>query len=341
MPNTLARPSSRGITGTSSGPILPAIIAEAGDQTVRRFVEFFTATIRNKNTRRAYARAVCDFFAWCEGHGLALAAIEPVHVAAYIEQLTTRRSAPTVKQHLAAIGMLFDWLVIGQVVPFNPAASVRGPKHVVKRGKTPVLTAQEARQLLNSIAVYEIDEETKQPDPDRPILIGLRDRALIGVMVFTFARVGAALGMKVGDYYVEGRKAWFRLHEKGSKRHEVPAHHNAADYMDAYLAAAGIAEAKKSPLFRTVGRRNQTFTARPLDARNALDMIKRRAKAIGLPETICCHTFRATGITAYLEGGGTIEKAQQLANHESPKTTKLYDRTSDQITLDEVERIAI
>jgi integrase/recombinase XerD len=147
--------------------------------------------------------------------------------------------------------------------------------------------------------------------------------------------------MKIGDYYVEGRKAWFRLHEKGGKRHEVPAHYNAADYMDAYLAAAGIAEDKKSSLFRTVGRRNQQLSTRPLAARNALDMIKRRVRAIGLPETICCHTFRATGITAYLENGGTIENAQAIANHESPKTTKLYDRTGDQITLDEVERIAI
>jgi integrase/recombinase XerD len=142
-----------------------------------------------------------------------------------------------------------------------------------------------------------------------------------------------------GDY-TEGRRAWFRLHEKGGKRHEVPAHHNAADYLDAYLATAGIAAERKSPLFRSIDR-HRTLTARPIDSRNALDIIKRQAKAIGLPETICCHTFRATGITAYLENGGTIEHAQQIANHESPTTTKLYDRTSDQIDLDEIERIQI
>ena len=324
----------------SPGPLLPAIIAQAGDHAARRFIEFFTATIRNKNTRRAYAKAVADFLAYCQHGGLTLTSIEPVHVAAYIEQLTQMKAAPTVKQHLAAIGMLFDWLTSGGIIPFNPAASVRGPKHVVKRGKTPVLTAREARDLLDSIAVYEIHEESEQPDPNRPILIGMRDRALIGVMVYSFARVGAALGMKVEDYYTEGRRAWFRLHEKGGKRHEVPAHHNAADYVDAYLAVAGIATERKSPLFRSIDR-HRNLTARPLDSRNALDIIKRRAKAIGLPETICCHTFRATGITAYLENGGTIEHAQQIANHESPKTTKLYDRTSDQITLDEVERILI
>jgi integrase/recombinase XerD len=332
MNTALARsPNSKVLTATG-GPLLPAIIAQAGDHAARRFIEFFTATIRNANTRRAYAKAVSDFLAYCQHSGLTLPGIEPVHVAAYIEQLTRSKAAPTVKQHLAAIGMLFDWLTSGGILPFNPAASVRGPKYVVKRGKTPVLTAKEARDLLDSIV----------PDDPAftPTLIDLRDRALIGVMVFSFARVSATVGMQVADYYVEGRKAWFRLYEKGGKRHEVPAHHNAADYVDAYIAAAGIAAEKKSPLFRSIDR-HRTLTSRPLDARNALDMIKRRANAIGLPETICCHTFRATGITAYLEEGGTIEHAQRIANHESPKTTKLYDRTSDQIDLDEIERIRI
>lgn len=326
MQSEIVKASKGSVTAGNGGAILPAIIAQAGDHAARRFIEFFTATIRNANTRRAYAKAVGDFLAWCEGHGLTLPGIEPVHVAAYIEQLTRSKAAPTVKQHLAAIGMLFDWLTSGGIIDFNPAASVRGPKHVVKRGKTPVLTAEEARRLLDSI--------------DTGSLIGLRDRALIAVMVYSFARVGAALAMKVEDYYTEGRRAWFRLHEKGGKRHEVPAHHNAETYLDAYIEAAGIASDRKAPLFRSIDRERK-MTSRPIDPRNALDMIKRRAKAIGLPETICCHTFRATGITAYLENGGTIENAQSIANHESPKTTKLYDRTSDQVTLDEVERIVI
>ena len=327
MPNELARSPKGRVAVVTTGPIVPAAIADAGDKAAKRYVEFFTATIRNPNTRRAYGRAVSDFFLWTDELGLALPDIEPIHVAAYIEQLTQAKATPTVKQHLAAISMLFDWLTAGGIIAFNPAASVRGPKHVVKRGKTPVLTADEARQLLDSI--------------DITTLIGLRDRALIGVMVYSFSRIEAALTMKVADYYVEGRKAWFRLHEKGGKRHEVPAHHNAADYMDAYIAAAGIAEEKKAPLFRTFGRRNLTMTKDRLTARNALHMAKRRAKAAGLSATTCNHTFRATGITAYRANGGTLEHAQEIANHASPKTTKLYDRTSDQITLDEVERIAI
>jgi site-specific recombinase XerD len=303
---------------------LPPIIAAAGDLAGRRFVEFFVATIRNKNTRLAYVRAVAQFLAWCHERRFTLELIEPVVVAAYVEQHPGSR--PTVKQHLAAIRMLFDWLVTGQVIPMNPASSVRGPKHVVKKGKTPVLDAPEARQLLDSIDVSSV--------------VGLRDRALIGLMIYSFARVTAAVGMNVEDYFQQGKRWWLRLHEKGGKRHEVPAHHNAEAYVDAYLAAADIASDKKGPLFRTVDR-SGVPTANRMTRNDALRMIKRRARAAGLPDAICCHTFRATGITAYLACGGTIENAQAIAAHESPRTTKLYDRTGDEITLDEIERIQI
>jgi site-specific recombinase XerD len=303
---------------------LPSIVTREGERASRRFVEFFTANIRNKNTRIAYMRALLPFFEWSESRGLGLHDIQPVHVAAYIEGHTG--SAPTVKQHLAAIRMMFDWMVIGQIVPMNPAASVRGPKHVVKRGKTPVLKAEQARLLLDSIDTSSISD--------------LRDRALVGVMVYLFARVSAVTRMRVEDYYQNGKRWWFRLHEKGGKRHDVPAHHNAEAYVDAYLTAAGIADQKKSPLFRTINKHRQ-LTESPMYREDVLRMIKRRAEDVGLPATTCCHTFRATGITAYLENGGTIENAQAIAAHESPRTTKLYDRTSDEITLDEVERILI
>ncbi len=304
---------------------LPAAVARAGDRAAWRFVEFFTATIRNRNTRAAYAQAIKQFFAWCEKHRVnTLAQINPVVVAAYIEQ--HQSMAPTVKQHLAAIRMLFDWLVTGQIVPVNPAASVRGPKHVVRRGKTPVLKADQARQLLDST--------------NTDTIVGLRDRAIIGLMCYTFARVSAMTNMSIEDYYQSGKRWWVRLHEKGGKRHEVPAHHNAEAYLDAYLDTAGIREERKSPLFRSVDKR-RAITANPMARTDILRMVKRRALEAGLPSSTCCHTFRATGITAYLENGGTIENAQAIAAHESPRTTKLYDRTGDEITLDEVERIAI
>ena len=322
-----AHPQPVAIPSPASGLVLPAIIADAGERAARRYAEFFAATIRNPNTRAAYGRAIGDFFAWCDSHRLTLAGIEPLHVAAYIEAMTAHRSAPTVKQHLAAIRMLCDWLTSGGILPFNPASAIRGPKHSVKRGKTPVLTAEQARTLLDSI--------------DTRTLIGLRDRALIGLMVYSFARVSAALAMRVEDYYDEGRRAWFRLYEKGGKRHDMPAHHNAEHYLDAYLEAAGIAGEKKSPLFRSAAGRTGKLTAKPMGRTDAFKMLKRRAAAAGLPDEIGCHTFRATGITVYLQNGGTVENAQAMANHESPKTTKLYDRTGDRKSLDEVERIVI
>jgi integrase/recombinase XerD len=305
---------------------VPSLFVNAGSDAVRRFIEFFTANIRNPNTRSAYAFAAVRFADWCEARGIALTQLTPVIVAAYIEELGQHLDKPSVKQHLAALRMLFDYLVTGQVILMNPAYAVRGPKHVVKTGRTPVLTAEETRILLDRIDINTI--------------VGLRDRAIIGVMVYSFARVGAVVGMNVEDYFQEGKRWWFRLHEKGGKRHEVPAHHNAEAYVDAYLAAAQIFEGRKGPLFRTLDRERQ-LTDRRLHRLEVLAMIKRRARQAGLPLTTCCHTFRATGITTYLQNGGTIEHAQQIANHESPRTTKLYDRTNDAISLDEIERILI
>jgi site-specific recombinase XerD len=305
---------------------LPKLIVDAGDKACRRYIEFFTANIRNRNTREAYARAVTHFARWCERHKLRLEQLSPPLVAAYIEQISATQSAPTVKQRLAAIRMLMDYLVVGHVIAVNPAASVRGPKHSVTKGKTPVLTAKQARQLLDSIDVSTI--------------AGLRDRAIIGVMVYSFARVSAAIGMNGDDYYPDGKRWWFRLHEKGGRYHEVPAHHNAEAYLDAYLRAAGVMFLKSDPLFRTIDR-NKHLTSRRIHRREVLAMIKRRARSAGLPDRIGCHTWRATGITSYLLGGGTLERAQHIAAHSSAKTTKLYDRRNDDITLDEIERIRI
>ena len=304
--------------------VLPEVIVDAGPAAVEHFLEFFAAQIANDRTRAAYGRAAGRFLAWCGARGLGLRGIAPLHVAAYIR--THPGSAPTVKQHLAAIRSLCDWLVVHQVLPANPAAAaVRGPKHVVTKGATPVLTPAETRALLDGIDVES--------------LVGVRDRALLSVLVYSFARVSAAVGMRREDYFRQGTRGWLRLHEKGGKRHDVPAHHRAEEAVEAYLAAGGLEDAK-APLFQSVDRAGR-LSGRPLARRAVLAMIKRRASAVGLPATTCCHTFRATGITAYLSNGGTLEHAQRIAGHASPKTTKLYDRTGDTITLDEIERIVI
>ncbi|RSV43831.1 integrase [Sphingomonas sp. ABOLE] len=307
---------------------LPTLIASADDRAQLRFLEFFAANIRNSNTRRAYAGGIGEFLGWCAHRGLAsIAAVQPLHVAAYIEELGQVRSAPTVKQRLAAIRHLFDWLVIGQVVPGNPAGSVRGPSHSVKRGKTPVLTPEEARRLLDSI------------DVTTPA--GLRDRALIGLMVYSFARIGAALAMRVEDVFVQNRRLWVRLHEKGGKRHEMPCHHNLEEYLSSYLDGCALREDRKGPLFRTIARGTKRLSGTSLPQANAFEMVRRRATAAGIETAIGNHSFRATGITAYLKNGGSLERAAAMANHSSTRTTQLYDRRSDEVTLDEVERVLI
>jgi site-specific recombinase XerD len=293
-----------------------------------RFWEFFTATIRNKNTRRAYYTAACRFSEWLQGKRIAtLGQVKPIHVAAYVEQLTETHSKPTVKQHLAALRMLFDWLVTGHIIDVNPAHAVRGPKFTVRKGKTPVLNADEARTLLDSIHAGTV--------------VGLRDRALIALMVYTFARVGAVITMKVEDYFIQGRRGWVRLHEKGGKRHEVPANHNLDEYLERYIEATGLLSEPKSPLFRTAAGRTGSLTEKPMAQADVYRMIRRRAREAGIKTKIGCHTFRATGITAYLKNGGKLETAQRIAAHESSRTTGLYDRRDDDISLDEVERIAI
>jgi site-specific recombinase XerD len=316
------------LTPINASSYLPTLIVAAGERASLRFLEFFAANIRNPHTRRAYGRAVAEFLAWCNEHGVAsLAAVQPLHVATWIEAQGHAVSAPTVKQQLAAIRHLFDWLVIGQVVPVNPAASVRGPSHTVRAGKTPVLEPVEARTLLDSI--------------DVSTHAGLRDRALIALMVYSFARIGAALAMKVEDVFVQNRRFWVRLREKGGKAHTMPCHHNLEIYLTAYLEQTEILTDEKGPLFRTIGRGTDKLTRTPLPQANAYAMIRRRAAAAGIATKVGNHSFRATGITAYLKNGGTLEKAREMANHADTRTTRLYDRRAEDVSLDDVERISI
>jgi site-specific recombinase XerD len=323
--------------------IQPAPLFAPTPKAAKRVLEFFTAQINNDHTRKAYVNATRRFAEWCSAHGITeLAGVQPVHVAAFIKELQGQFSPPTLKQNLAALRMLFDWLVTRHVLDVNPAHAVRGPKYVVKKGKTPVLTAEEAHDLLGSIKTVTKKANSDGPEFEKPDLLGLRDRALIGVMVYTFARVGAVLQMKVKDYFVQGRRSWVRLHEKNGKEHDVPCHHTLDDYLDEYIAAAEIAHDPDGPLFRTAAGRSATLTRNPMWQQDAYRMIQRRVRAAGVKTKIGNHSFRATGITAYLKHPNSrLEVAQQLAGHESPRTTKLYDRREEEVSLDEVEKIEI
>jgi site-specific recombinase XerD len=310
---------------------LPAVFLP-NQRAAERFFGFFTANIRNKNTRRAYYKAACRFSDWCEGRRLLdLTDVKPPHVAAYIEWLSAAEpegqglSKPTVKQHLAALRMLFDWLVIGHVLDINPAHAVRGPKYSQKKGRTPVLDREEARALIAAINTASIT--------------GLRDRALIAVMIYTFARVGAALQMRVGDYFSQGRRGWVRLHEKGGKEHEAPCVPKLEAYLDEYIAAAGIGNDTDGPLFRTTGR--STGTTHRLTQQDAYRLIQRHAKRAGIATRIGNHSMRATGITDYLKSDGSLSEARKMANHADTRTTQLYDRRGDAASLDEYSKVGI
>jgi site-specific recombinase XerD len=317
QPGALATPVDR-----SSGPGVDTRRSRHGRLALYRILH---RHIRNPSTRRAYARTCQQFCAWADDRGLTLTTIRPFDVASYVEARQQSHSAPDVKQQLTAVRKLFDWLVTGQIVPSNPASSIRGPKHVVKTGKTPVLDAPDWRKLLDSIPTDTVRD--------------LRDRALIATLTYSFARITAALKMKVEDLRPQGAGWRLRLHENGGKHHAMPCHHVLAEALHTYIAVAGIAEDRKGFLFRTSRGHDATaLSEQPMNQSDAWRMIRRRAVAVGIHPPIGNHTFRATGITAYLANGGALKHAQEMAAHESPRTTKLYDRTKERLTPDGVER---
>ena len=251
-------------------------------------------------------------------------------VAAYIEELTRMLAPASVKQHLAAIRMLFDWLVVGQVLPFNPASSVRGPKHVVKEGKTPVLSAEEARGLLDGINLETI--------------AGLRDRALLGVLVFSFrADHRGDINACFADYYTRrGSAPSSGCTRKGGDTMSCRRITWRRNTWTRISRRRNWGRTERGPLFRAcaVGRQDR-LEDRAMSRATALRMIKRRARQAGLPTEICAHSFRGTGITEYLRNGGDLEVAARIAGHESTRTTQFYNRIQEEISLDEIERIHI
>src|SRR6516164_2934891 len=269
----------------------PALIEGSGRKARNRIEHFLRAAVDNDNTRKAYGRSLGSFFAFLEEGGrVRVQDIGPRDVRDYLEAAKANGlSTATLRQHLAAIRMLFDHLVTGGVLEHNPALSVKAPHQQVGKGKTPVLAAEETGELLRSI--------------DTDTVVGLRDRALIGVMVFTFARISAACGLNVADIFHQQRRLWVRLHEKGGKFHEMPCHHTLEGYLCEYIERARLAEAGRVPLFQAIksrpyGRGEAELNGARLNRINAWQMVRRRAKDAGIATEVCNHTFRGTGITA-------------------------------------------
>ena len=246
---------------------------------------------------------------------------------------------PSIKQHLAALRGLFNWLVIKQVVPDNPALFVKGPRFSRQVGITPIMESEQVRLLLDSIPiVWKVKVPRKHGGgyKEEADIKALRDRAAIAIMGYTFARVSAVVELNLGDYRLEGRRARLRLMEKGGKEKLVWLHRGAEEFLDAYIKEAGRT-ARDAPLFQTLDKAHR-LTGEALDRRNMLGAVKARCMLAGVSEEFCNHTFRGTGITVFLQNGGSLEAAQDMANHSDPRTTKLYDRREDLATLNEIER---
>lgn len=319
---------------------LPTIVERAGG--AARFVwdEFFYAEHHNPHTQKAYLRAVRRFLAWAEAKGVALTQITPGMVGQYLAALGG--SASTRNMHLAALRGFFDRLVQRHVVILNPAASVKGVKEQVIEGKTPEITVEQARTLLRSVQIERKVKTKEGQDVIVPLVVGLRDRAIIATLAYTACRAGAVAKLRLQDFQHDGQQYMLRFQEKGGKSREIPVRHDLEGFIRAYLEAAGIAgEPGERALFRASNGRTKKLTGRPLSSKRVCELVKRRLKDAGLPQRLSPHSFRVAAITDLLSQGVPLEDVQYLAGHAEPRTTGLYDRRRKRVTRNIVERISI
>ena len=304
----------------------PALLQRAGKAACFAADEFFSAKISNPHTRRAYARPVGRFLTWCEARGIELRQVTPGLAGRFIEELPG--ADPTKNLALAALRHFFDALVTRHAVALNPFASVRGRKHAVVDGKTPELTIQQARTLLGSLELSNV--------------VGLRDRAVLGVLTYTGARVGALARLRRGDLQDQETQRVLRFAEKGGKQREIPVRHDLDEWIAAYLEAGRIdLSPKAAPLFLAAEGGGLGLTDRPLTAHGVRRMLKRRLRCAGLPEIITPHSFRVMVVTDLLGQDVPMEDVQYLAGHSNPQTTQIYDRRRRRVTRNIVERISV
>jgi integrase/recombinase XerD len=314
---------------------LPATVLAAGPAATFAWDEFFDANIRNPHTRAAYCRAVEMFMSWVEPQEVPLPQITPGMVGKYFNQLA---GSPAKRNlHLAALRAFFDLLVTRHVMLLNPAASVRGERDQAIEGKTPEITVEQARTLMASIRISREEDEQAQP-----LSVGLRDRAIIGMLICTAARAGAVARLRLKHFAHDGTQWTLRFEEKGGKSREIPVRHDLEGFILAYMKAAGIEKAPTdSPLFRSACRRSGQLTGKAMTGVDLCRMVKRRLKDAGLPGRLSPHSFRVATVTDLLTHGATLEEVQYLAGHADPRTTRLYDRRQKRVTRNLVERISI
>ena len=254
-----------------------------------------------------------SFLAFCSERQLELEGVKAYHVGAWLDQHSGSKS--TQRQHLAAIRLLFDHLMMRGVVEYNPAARARPPRLVRESSPTPVFEEAEMVTFLDSIKLNSEKD--------------IRDKAIFCVLLYSWCRVSALISLTVGDYYERAGQRWLRFQEKRGKEHEVPVHSKAREAIDLWLEASGLSSNPVAPLFPAFGKDRETLELKHLDRRSILKLVEKRANASGIIKRVCCHSFRATGITEYMNSGGIIEIAQQIAGHKSSSTTRIYDRSRD------------
>jgi site-specific recombinase XerD len=307
------------------------LIVTAGPAARFAWEEFLHGAIRNPHTRRSYARAAQRFAAWCECQGIGLVNVAPADVGRYLDGLPN--TAASKKVYLSALRHLFDLLVQRHAVILNPAASVRGERLEVIEGRTPEISVEQARALLNSL-------DTSHP-------VGLRDKSIIAILIYTAARVGALARLRIRDYYDVGDQYCLRFLEKGGKSREIPVRHDLRLLVGAYLTSLEVSSLGPSPthpdnpLFTSAIGRTMRLTSRAMSADDVSRMVRRRMRDAGLPLRFTAHSFRVATITDLLTQGVPLEDVQNLAGHADPRTTRLYDRRHRRVTRNIVERISI
>jgi integrase/recombinase XerD len=308
----------------TTADLIPAPSESKRAKTAETLLNILQGRIRNKNTRNAYKIAWRSFFGFCSEYKLELDRVKPYHFGLWLKRHTG--SVATQRQHLAAVRLLFDHLLDQGVVELNPAARAKPPRLERKSSHTPVFEEDEINAFLEAI----------KPNS----LMDIRDKALFSVLIYGWARVSAVVALKVQDYYQRKGERWLRLNEKRGKIHEVPVHSKAREAVDQWLLASGLGPNPSAPLFPAFGKDKKAIELRHMDRRSIWRLVQARARAIGLKKRVCCHSFRATGITEYMNAGGALDIAQRIAGHSELSTTKIYDRSQDRVTIAEIERVS-
>ena len=310
----------------------PMIVAKAGQKYVKGYALFF-AQHMNDNTNDMYSRAIRAFFSYLEAIECPLQRVTAAQVLAYAKYRTDKRRKPhltlnSIRPHLSAIREFFNACVLCGAITANPAAAVKPPSRRLKHGTTPVIDASEVRQILDHIT-ESLDKQTDY-----------RDRAMIATMAYCFFRISAVLSFKVKDYSLRGGVAWLTANEKGGKVHDMPVNDALKPLIDEYITQADLTDKPDAYLFPSSHGKSGKLNERPYSRNAAWEMVRRRASAAGVHKPVGNHSFRATGITTFMNSGGALEKAQMLAGHAHISTTKLYDRSEDDDKVEEISRLS-